>query len=160
MLPTSEFTSIACESAAALDLSSFIWKSMSKPNVKFKPWPCFMENLSNCKASISSGLMQLHWAVIVSFAEEKTLSHGTAEPWIGKISIARAKIVGKHDWFSCNKIWYQYDFESQLQILSLIPANNSEYWSQFGNHWDKSQSQSPRCSIEGRSKSSQVQGWY
>jgi hypothetical protein len=31
---------------------------------------------------------------MVSFAEEKTLSHGTADAWIGRISIANAKMIG------------------------------------------------------------------
>ena len=38
--------------------------------------------------------MRLRRAAIVSLADEKTRSHGTAEPWMGRISMANANIVG------------------------------------------------------------------
>jgi len=39
--------------------------------------------------------MRFRRAVMVSFADEKTRSHGTADPWIGKKSNAAEKSVGK-----------------------------------------------------------------
>ena len=80
---------------ALVEFSNSVSSSVqSNPFVKSKPLPCFTENLSNCNARINSGLIWLLQAVIVSFADEKTRSHGTAEPWIGRISIASLKIVG------------------------------------------------------------------
>ena len=38
--------------------------------------------------------MRLRRGAMVSFADEKTLSHGTADAWMGRTSIANAKIVG------------------------------------------------------------------
>ena len=40
--------------------------------------------------------MRLRRGDIVSFAEEKTRSDGTAEPWMGRKSKAAANNVGKH----------------------------------------------------------------
>jgi hypothetical protein len=48
-------------------------------------------------SSISDGDTWLHHAVIISLAEENTCLHGTAEPWMGKISMAKQ-----------NSISYQY----------------------------------------------------
>lgn len=79
------------------------WTSSSQvvPAVKSKPFPCRIENLSTWRASISSGAMQLLRNVIVSLLDENTRSQGTADPWIGNMSMARAKSVGYRSWFSC-----------------------------------------------------------
>ena len=50
---------------------------------------------------MSSGVMRFRRAVVVSFADENTLSHGTEEPGIGTMSIARRNIVGYRNRFSC-----------------------------------------------------------
>src|SRR5712691_11930197 len=52
------------------------------------------ENLSNCRASISKGLIRFHLAVSVSFAEENTRSQGTDVAWTGRKSIAIVNRVG------------------------------------------------------------------
>jgi hypothetical protein len=49
--------------------------------VKFSPRPFRNENFNICNASISSLLIRFHRAVVVSFADEKTCSEGTADPW-------------------------------------------------------------------------------
>ena len=87
-------SSVACFS------NSMISESLSKPSMKLKPWPFETKNFNICKASISSGKIQLQWTDMVSLAEEKTLLQGTAEPWMGIISIARAKMVEYQSWFS------------------------------------------------------------
>ena len=63
-------------------------------DVKSKPRPYLIEYFVTCRASISFGDMQLLQANIVSLLEEKTHLHGTAEAWIGRISIAMAKMEG------------------------------------------------------------------
>jgi len=52
------------------------------------------ENLSNCRASISKGLIQFHLEVSVSFAEENMHSQGTDVAWTGRKSIAITNRVG------------------------------------------------------------------
>ncbi len=43
-----------------------------------------IENLSNWRASMSTGLIWFHFAVSVSFADENTRSQGTDVAWIGR----------------------------------------------------------------------------
>ena len=74
---------------------SIISNSLLVPDVKSSPRPCLTENFSICRASIRSGLMRFRRAHMVSFADEKTRSQGTADPWIGKKSNAAEKSVGK-----------------------------------------------------------------
>jgi hypothetical protein len=63
--------------------------------VKFKDRPFLIENLRICNISINSGEIRFRRGAIVSLADENTLSQGTAEAWIGMMSMAREKIVGK-----------------------------------------------------------------
>ena len=82
-------------SASIAFSSSAIAAFSYHPLVKFSTdVPCFTENFKICNASIKSGPMWFLCIVMVSLADEKTLSHGTAEPWIGRMSIARWKRVG------------------------------------------------------------------
>ena len=50
---------------------------------------------------MSSGVMRFRHAVVVSFADENTLSHSTEEPGMSMMSIARRNIVGYWNRFSC-----------------------------------------------------------
>ncbi|TFK31689.1 hypothetical protein BDQ12DRAFT_746223, partial [Crucibulum laeve] len=83
--------------SASLQLASIHSNSatLSVPFVKCMKVPFLIENLSICKASIISGPNRLRHADIVSFPEENTRSHGTADPWIAIKSIANENIVGK-----------------------------------------------------------------
>ena len=80
---------------------SNISASLLVPSVKSSPRSCFSENLSICNASIRLALIRFRRAVVVSFADEKTRSHGTAEPCIGKMSSMPENNVGKRSWLSC-----------------------------------------------------------
>ena len=71
------------------------WSLSPYPNHlwNLNPDPLKPRIFNICKASISSGEIWLQQANMVSLVEEKTLSQGTAEPWMGRISIARACIL-------------------------------------------------------------------
>ena len=74
--------------------NSFSSSSQLNPFVKSRDRPLLIENFSICRDSIRRGEICLQRAVIVSFPLENTLSDGTLDAWIGKISIAREKICG------------------------------------------------------------------
>ena len=120
--------------------------SLLVPQVKSRPQPWLMVNLSICKASISSALMRLQWGNIVSFAEEKTRSHGSAEPWIGRKSKAAANKLGKCSWFSWKNmsklepwVWFR---------VWDLPASTGCYWYQSVHLGDMLQLHPPGCALK------------
>jgi hypothetical protein len=80
--------------ASSLPSSSFISSSLSKRMVKFNGLPRFDWNLRSCRASTILGPKLFLLSVVVSLLEEKTLSQGTAEAWMGRISMASLNSVG------------------------------------------------------------------
>jgi len=120
--------------------------SLLVPLVKSRPCPRLMANLSICKASISSALMRLRRGDIVSFAEEKTRSHGTAEPWIGRKSKAAANKVGKCSWFSWKNMskhepWIWFGIQD-------LPASIECYLYQSVHLEDMPQLRPPGCTLK------------
>lgn len=88
---TSSGTRPAAAMSVSINPSS---SSFEVPAVKLTPRPFLTENFNIWSASINSGAVLLRLAVSVSALEENTRSHGTAEPWIGRMSTASAKMVG------------------------------------------------------------------
>ena len=80
---------LSCYSSAA--------SYQDNPTVKSSDPLCLNVYFNNCRASISSGVIRFWWGVIVSFADEKTHSHGMDDACMGRISIASWKIVGNWD---------------------------------------------------------------
>jgi hypothetical protein len=94
--------------------------SHESPSVKSKVLPYLTENLRIWSASIKSGLTRFRLAVTVSFADEKTRSQGTADAWIGRISMASRKIVGYRSWFSCKQLINGYEIAETMYLLAKI----------------------------------------
>lgn len=104
LIQSSLFTSKDCKKSRGLSEGWFLTSridSMARlstspfsQSVKSREWPIRNENLRIWRDSIIDGDRLLRRAVIVSLADENTRSHGTAEPWMGKMSMAMRKSVG------------------------------------------------------------------
>ena len=80
------FMLTCCSPVMLLSLSASISIPLQQP--RMSPLPFLTTNFKICRASISSGLIRFLRNNIVSLLDENT-----ADPWMDKLSIARAKIV-------------------------------------------------------------------
>ena len=88
MMMLKSFPTVSCAKELLSDPTHIIsfWEVIH-PWMKWN-WSCLIANFNICNASIRKGLIQLHFFVSISALDEKTCSHGTADTWTGRMSIA------------------------------------------------------------------------